>query len=74
MPKAYLEKVAKSQGIPLSDVGHKWDSAKKIARDAGHEEDWAYITGIFKRMAHLSSTQHILITSSLRLENTRCRQ
>jgi len=27
-----------------------WAKAKGIAEEAGHKEDWAYVTGIFKRM------------------------
>jgi len=27
-----------------------WQKAKGIAEEAGHAEDWAYVTGVFKRM------------------------
>lgn len=27
-----------------------WQKAKKLAEEEGHKEDWAYITGIFKKM------------------------
>lgn len=29
---------------------HLWAKAKSIAEEAGHKEDWAYVTGIFKKM------------------------
>jgi hypothetical protein len=28
----------------------KWDKAKELAADQGHEGDWPYVTGIFKKM------------------------
>ena len=27
-----------------------WQKAKARAKEQGHEEDWAYITGIYKKM------------------------
>jgi len=27
-----------------------WAKAKKLAEEQGHKEDWAYVTGIFKKM------------------------
>ena len=29
---------------------HKWERAKQIAAEEGHEKDWQYIMGIYKRM------------------------
>ena len=29
---------------------HKWERAKQIAKDEGHEGDWKYVMGIYKRM------------------------
>ena len=29
---------------------HKWERAKQIAKDEGHDGDWKYVMGIYKRM------------------------
>lgn len=29
---------------------HNWERAKQIAAEEGHEKDWKYIMGIYKRM------------------------
>ena len=29
---------------------HTWEKAKQIAAEDGHEKDWKYIMGIYKRM------------------------
>ena len=29
---------------------HNWERAKQIAKDEGHDKDWQYIMGIYKRM------------------------
>jgi len=50
MPKSYLQKISKEKGISMDKVERLWDKAKGIAKDSGREEDYAYITGIFKNM------------------------
>jgi hypothetical protein len=35
-----------------------WDEAKKAAAKEGHAGDWAYVTGIFKRMRGKKKPMH----------------
>ncbi|MHA2426518.1 MAG: hypothetical protein ACXADB_00560 [Candidatus Hermodarchaeia archaeon] len=36
-------------GMPFDE--EKWKEAKKRAAEEGHEDDWPYVVGIYKRMA-----------------------
>ena len=56
MPSAYVGKIAKKKGITKDRAEHLWNKAKNLAADEGHEEEWDYITGIFKRMVGESLT------------------
>lgn len=57
MPTPYVKKLADKHGVPVSQVEKKWDKAKKIAEDEGHKDNWAYITGVVKRMMNESSLE-----------------
>ncbi len=50
MIAAFAEKTGKS----VSEVEGLWNKAKKIAVEEGREEDYAYITGILKKMLSLN--------------------
>ena len=50
MPTAYLKKVSKKKGISIDRAEELWDKAKKLAASQGHEDEYDYITGIFKKM------------------------
>jgi hypothetical protein len=50
MPTAYISKMAKEKNIPVDKLEKYWDKAKSLAKDSGHEEEFDYITGIFKKM------------------------
>lgn len=54
MPTPYLEKVAKDKGKPISEMEDLWNKAKAQAAKEGHAKDYAYITGIFKKMADVT--------------------
>jgi hypothetical protein len=50
MPADYVAKLAKETGVSVEKAEKRWASAKKIADKAGRGDDYAYITGIFKKM------------------------
>lgn len=56
MPNSYLNKLSKDKKIPLSDLEKKWDKAKSLAKEEGHEEEWDYITAIFKKLANINES------------------
>lgn len=50
MPQAYVNKLAKKHGMGVSTAERRWNRAKDAAKSEGRGEDYAYITGIFKKM------------------------
>ena len=50
MPTPLIKKLAKEGKGTIKELEKKWKQAKAIAHNEGHEEDWAYITAIFKKM------------------------
>lgn len=52
MPTAYVKKVASKHGTTVEKTEGKWKAAKKAAAKEGHKDNYAYVTGIFKKMAH----------------------
>lgn len=50
MPQPYVQKMAKKHGVTVDKAEQKWAAAKKAAAAEGHGEDFAYVTGIFKKM------------------------
>lgn len=56
MPTEYVKKVAKKTGTSVPATEDKWAKAKKAAAKEGHANDYAYIMGIFKRMAKASGS------------------
>ena len=50
MPTPYIEKLAKEHNLPIDKVEDYWNKAKVLAGKSGHPEDYAYITGIVKKM------------------------
>lgn len=50
MPAPYVKKLAKKHNMSVSAAEKKWDKAKEQAADQGHEDDYGYITSIFKNM------------------------
>jgi len=48
-----LEPIRKKKGkepIDVERAEHLWDKAKEIAKKQGHEGEYAYIMGIWKKM------------------------
>lgn len=68
MPSEYVKKLATKKGVSAKEAERKWDKAKKLAADEGHAEDFAYITGIFKRM--MGETSSVLEQTLARLKET----
>ena len=55
MPTAYIKKLAKEGHGSIQALEKKWDAAKARAADEGRTDDYAYITGIFKKMAGVTA-------------------
>ena len=66
MPTAYVQKIAKEKGLNIDSLEKKWKKAKSVASDEGHEEEYDYIMGIFKRMIgeELTFSEFILVNES----------
>lgn len=50
MPTGYVKKLAKKHHTSVGKSEDRWERAKKQAAKQGHSEDFAYITGIYKKM------------------------
>jgi hypothetical protein len=50
MPNPYVKKIAAKGEHSEDEVERRWKKAKKLAADRGESGNYAYITGIFKRM------------------------
>lgn len=49
MPANYIQSLSKKYNISVDKLEKVWDRAKELAKDQGREDDFAYITGIFKK-------------------------
>lgn len=56
MPVPYLQKLAKEGHGTLPELEKKWAKAKRRAAEQGHKDDYAYITGILKKMLSIQSS------------------
>jgi hypothetical protein len=54
MPANTVKSFAEKTGKSVQEVEKLWDKAKTIAADAGEAENFAYITGILKKMLGLN--------------------
>lgn len=50
MPVNYIKKLSSEGKGSISDLEKKWDKAKELAKESGKEDNFGYITGIFKKM------------------------
>jgi len=55
MPANIVKSLAKKSKKTVEEVEKKWDKAKKIAKEEGEENNYAYITGILKKMLKIKS-------------------
>lgn len=64
MPVSYLKKLVKEGHGSLPELEKQWSKAKRRAAEQGHADDYAYITGILKKMlsikAALASVQSLV--------------
>lgn len=70
MPTTYVKKLAEEHNVPVSEVETKWAKAKKSAAKQGHADDYAYITGILKKMMHEAKTASAQQQTMARLKAT----
>lgn len=54
---AYVSALAAKKGISVEKAEARWAKAKAQAEKQGRHEDWAYITGIFKKMMGESAAE-----------------
>jgi hypothetical protein len=55
MSRAYVSELAKKHNITIEAAEKHWRTAKKKAAGEGHSDDYAYVTGIFKKMMRESA-------------------
>lgn len=60
MPVPALKSMAKRAGVSLSNAEEKWKQAKKEATKQGKGSNYAYITGIVKKMLKVESLDLLL--------------
>lgn len=58
MPNNVIKSFAKKSGKSVDEVEKKWNRAKAIAAEKGHNEDYDYIVGILKNMLDLNECQN----------------
>lgn len=56
MPANIIKSFAKESGKSEDKVEELWNKAKKLAAEAGHADEYDYITGILKKMLNLNET------------------
>ena len=59
--KTYAKKTGKSEG----ELERLWVRAKEAAKEQGRDEDYAYIMGIFKKMAGISESVLVICGDKL---------
>lgn len=50
MPNSYIKKLSDEGKGSVEELEKKWEKAKELAQERGQGEDYAYVTGIFKKM------------------------
>jgi hypothetical protein len=56
MPTPVIKSFAEKTGKSVAVVDKLWNKAKEVASEAGEAENYAYITGILKKMLGLNET------------------
>lgn len=54
MPSSIVLSFAKQTNKSVEEVEELWNKAKEIAKEQGQENNYAYITGILKKMLGLN--------------------
>jgi hypothetical protein len=58
MTQSYIKELAKKHNISVKTAEKRWRTAKSKAAGEGHSDDYAYVTGIFKKMMRESASTH----------------
>lgn len=66
MPISYVKKLAKKHNISIDRAEQMWENAKQQAKKQNKEDNFAYITAIFKTMM----TETLTLTDYLILIET----
>jgi hypothetical protein len=61
MPNNYLKKLAKDKSRNIVELEKDWERAKELAKEQGHEDDFGYITAIFKKVAKIEESKWTLV-------------
>lgn len=63
MPRSYIKKTAKKHHTTIKKAEEKWNKAKSIAKKQGQGDNYALITGIYKKMIgeSISFTEFLII-------------
>jgi hypothetical protein len=63
MPLPYVKKTAKKHHVSVAKAEDKWKKAKAVAAKQGKSDNYALITGIYKKMIgeNLSFTEFLMI-------------
>lgn len=63
MPTSYIKKTAKKHRMSTGKAEKKWNKAKSIAKKQGQADNYALITGIYKKMIgeSLSFTEFLMV-------------
>lgn len=56
MPASIVTSFAEKTGKSVQEVEKLWDKAKEIAKEEGEPENYAYITGILKKMLKINES------------------
>jgi hypothetical protein len=56
MPTPVIKSFAEKTGKSVAEIDKLWNKAKVIAAEEGEGENYAYITGIVKKMLGLNET------------------
>ena len=64
MPANLIKKLAKEKGKTVEEVEVLWDKAKEVAKEHGHDKNWAYIVGILKKMLGIEEDTATTLSST----------
>ena len=70
MPMASIGNFAKLSNKSIKETLRLYYKAKEIAKQEGQEENYAYITGILKKMLSLRNESFIKFSDFVNMENT----
>lgn len=56
MPADLVKSFAKKTGKSVQEIEKLWVKAKEVADEAGQKENYAYITGVLKKMLKLNES------------------